>query len=119
MALSDRPVRTEAGSPDLLGAIASATAVRRLRAIGPDATDAHERDLASYARSQLLPIDGITVTGRHHHLVAAVLAHEHGDSDRTATALRPALADDPRLPDVQAPVGSLRPAESTRRRPAT
>ena len=90
---ADLPHRAEAGSPNLLGAVAFAAAIRRLQEIGMDAIAAHEDRLTIYAQEQLAALDGVsvfgpaapglgiipfTVTGWHHQLIAAVLAHEHG-----------------------------------------
>ena len=90
---ADLPDRAEAGSPNLLGAVAFAAAIRRLQEIGLDSIAAHEHGLTVYARGQLVALDGVsvlgpaasglgiipfTVTGWHHQLIAAVLAHEHG-----------------------------------------
>lgn len=90
---ADLPERAEAGSPNLLGAVAFAAATRRLQEIGLDSIEAHEHDLTIYARKQLVALHGVsvlgpaapvlgvipfTVTGWDHGLVAAVLAYEHG-----------------------------------------
>lgn len=90
---ADLPDRVEAGSPNLLGAVAFAAAVRRLRAIGLERIADREGRLAAHARRQLATVPGVsvlgpsegalgvipfTVRGRDHRLVAAVLGHEHG-----------------------------------------
>jgi selenocysteine lyase/cysteine desulfurase len=90
---ADLPDRAEAGSPNLLGAVAFAAAARRLTEVGLDALAAHERDLTLYARRRLATVDGVsifgpatpdlgvipfTVDGWDHRLVADVLGHEHG-----------------------------------------
>ena len=90
---ADLPDRAEAGSPNLLGAVAFAAAARRLREVGMDALAAHEHDLTVYARRRLATVDGVsiigpaapdlgvipfTVDGWDHRLVADVLGHEHG-----------------------------------------
>jgi cysteine desulfurase / selenocysteine lyase len=90
---ADLPNRTEAGSPNLLGAIAFAAAAQRLTEIGLDEIASHEQDVARYTRSQLstlpavalvggpcaeLGVISFTVAGRDPRLVAAVLGHEHG-----------------------------------------
>jgi cysteine desulfurase / selenocysteine lyase len=90
---ADLPDRTEAGSPNLLGAIAFAAAAQRLTEIGLDEIASHEREVARYTRSQLstlpavavvggpcaeLGVISFVVNGRDPRLVAAVLGHEHG-----------------------------------------
>jgi selenocysteine lyase/cysteine desulfurase len=88
------PDRVEAGSPNLVGAVAFAAAARCLQAVGFDAIADHEERLAGYASAQLAAISGVrllgpstgprlgvipfTVDGWDHRLVAAVLGFEHG-----------------------------------------
>jgi selenocysteine lyase/cysteine desulfurase len=88
----DLPERSEAGTPNLLGAIAFAAAARRLGTLGLDNIAAHEIELARYARSKLALLPGVTlfgapgslgvipfgVDGWDPRLVAAVLGYEHG-----------------------------------------
>jgi selenocysteine lyase/cysteine desulfurase len=92
---TDPPEREEAGSPNVVGAVAMAAALRQLEGIGWDAVAAHERHLARRLRDGLRAIDGVTllgpgadtdtlavaaftVEGQHHALVAARLSAEHG-----------------------------------------
>jgi selenocysteine lyase/cysteine desulfurase len=88
----DLPDRSEAGTPNLLGAIAFAAAAKRLGELGLDDIAAHETELAGYARARLAMLPGVTVFGTpgslgvtpigvdgwDPRLVAAVLGHEHG-----------------------------------------
>jgi selenocysteine lyase/cysteine desulfurase len=94
---NDTPDRDEAGSPNVLGAIALAAACRTLTQIGLESIAEHERALTSYALERLsgfgrvrvlgcadpsLPEDRLgviafNVEGIPHNLVAAVLGYEH------------------------------------------
>lgn len=92
---TDPPDREEAGSPNVLGAVALGAALGELRELGWDAIGAHERHLAQRLRRGLAAIDGVrllgpsldtdtlavatfTVEGVHQGLVAARLSAEHG-----------------------------------------
>jgi selenocysteine lyase/cysteine desulfurase len=89
------PEREEAGSPNVIGAVAMAEALRQLQGIGWESIVDHERALARRLRSGLSAIDGVTllgppldvdtlavasfvVEGMHHALVAARLSAEWG-----------------------------------------
>ena len=93
------PDREEAGSPNVVGAIALHAAIDALGAIGWDAVEAHERELTGRLHAGLASIDGVrmlgpvgagtpdaptlpvaafTVEGMHHALVAARLSAEYG-----------------------------------------
>ena len=50
---ADLPDREEAGSPNVVGAIAMAAAIRTLTTIGLDRIAAHERELTRYAMDRL------------------------------------------------------------------
>ncbi|MBV8301926.1 MAG: aminotransferase class V-fold PLP-dependent enzyme, partial [Candidatus Dormibacteraeota bacterium] len=90
------PDRHEAGSPNVVGAVALGVAGGVLQSLGMDAVAAHERRLLAYLEGQLAHLrrvrllrlwdgDGIdrvgvctfTVQGMHHALVAAALSAEH------------------------------------------
>jgi cysteine desulfurase/selenocysteine lyase len=91
------PDRDEAGSPNVLGALAMAVACRVLREIGIDRLAQHETDLTRYTLEELRAIEGIelygitnpagtsdrlgvipfNVKGLPHYLVAAVLSTEY------------------------------------------
>lgn len=92
---TEPPEREEAGSPNVVGAVAFGAALAELGRIGWAAIEAHERPLARRLRSGLAAIDGVrllgpalddetlsvatfTVGGLHHALVAARLSAEWG-----------------------------------------
>jgi selenocysteine lyase/cysteine desulfurase len=89
------PEREEAGSPNVVGAVAFGAAARALLSIGWPAIASHDEELARLLRGGLEAIDGVTVLGPdasietlpvasfvvegvHHALVAARLAAEWG-----------------------------------------
>lgn len=92
------PDRDEAGTPNVVGAVALAAAIRALSDIGMDHIAAHEADLRAYALQRLAKIDGLrlygtggssdgfrrlgvipfTLASQPHGLVAAALATEYG-----------------------------------------
>ena len=91
------PDREEAGSPNVLGAVALATAMQTLTRLGMDRLVAHETALAEYTTARLAEVPGLriygprdvtatskvavfafTLAGVEHGLVAAALGHEHG-----------------------------------------
>src|SRR5262245_5812690 len=91
VAWTDPPEREEAGSPNVIGAVALDAAIAELGRIGWEALVAHDDALAARLRSGLLGIDGVsvlgpglstptlplatfTVQGIHHSLVAARLS---------------------------------------------
>jgi selenocysteine lyase/cysteine desulfurase len=95
---ADAPDRDEAGSPNTVGAIALAAAIRQLQALGMDAIAQHEADLTAYALRRLQEVPGIQILGDpdpahaaarvgaipfilrdvSHFLVAAILGYEFG-----------------------------------------
>lgn len=92
---ADPPEREEAGSPNVVGAVAFGAAMAELERIGWGAITAHETRLAARLRHGLASIDGVrllgpgpdtdtlavasfTVSGHHHALVAARLSAEWG-----------------------------------------
>ncbi len=93
---SSVPARQEAGSPNVVGAVALAAAVSELGSYGMDRVWAEEQELASYARDALAGMPGVTlyslwpdatvrtgvmsfnVDGSEHSLVAAALSAEYG-----------------------------------------
>ena len=93
------PEREEAGSPNVVGAVALHAAIDELRAIGWPAISAHEGSLAERLRRGLAGIPGVrllgppldeptlalasfVVEGQHHALVAARLSAEFGIATR-------------------------------------
>ena len=95
---SDAPERDEAGSPNVIGAVALAAALRYLTAVGMDTVARHEAQLTRYALLRLRELPGIqvfgsrdpertservgvipfTVEGQQHGKVAAILGYEGG-----------------------------------------
>ncbi len=92
------PDRDEAGSPNTVGAVALAAAIRQLEKIGMDVVAQHEADLTAYALRRLPAVPGLHLFGdtdpenaaarlgvlplmlEHvpHFLAAAVLGYEFG-----------------------------------------
>lgn len=92
------PDRDEAGSPNVLGAVALMLAITELKAIGMTAIAAHEAELTAYTLERLTKMPGIRifgdadpqtasnrlgvipfeVKGVSHFLVAAILGYEFG-----------------------------------------
>ena len=92
------PDRDEAGSPNVVGAVAMAVAAQVLMDVGMDAIAAHEQQLIVYALEQLGRIPGVTIYGEtdparanekvgvipfnldgvSHFLLAAILGYEGG-----------------------------------------
>jgi selenocysteine lyase/cysteine desulfurase len=92
------PERDEAGSPNVVGAVALAAAIRQLETVGMSEVAHHEADLTSYALKKLNALDEIEVYGdtdptkaddrlgvipfqlKHvpHFLAASVLGYEFG-----------------------------------------
>jgi selenocysteine lyase/cysteine desulfurase len=98
---TDPPEREEAGSPNVMGAVALHAALDELLAIGWDAIAAHEHAIGARLRGGLAAIDGVhllgpaadsgietlalatfVVEGVSHGLVAARLSAEHGIATR-------------------------------------
>ena len=95
---ADLPDREEAGSPNVLGAVALAAAATTLARVGLDRVAAHESELTRYAIDRLAAVPGLTIhgpsdtadittrlgvisftlAGVDHALVAAILGYEHG-----------------------------------------
>jgi cysteine desulfurase/selenocysteine lyase len=95
---AEPPERDEAGSPNVVGAVALAAGIGVLSQVGMDAIAAHEKMLTRYALQQLNQLDGITVFGSSdpdrlddrlgviafsvdglpHGKVASILAYEGG-----------------------------------------
>ena len=92
------PDRDEAGSPNVVGAVALAAAIRQLETIGMDTIAEHEARLTAYALSHLRRVKGVelygdtdparaherlgvipfNLRGLSHFLVAAILGYEFG-----------------------------------------
>ncbi len=92
------PDRDEAGSPNVVGAVALAAALRQLEEIGMDTVAQHEAELTEYLLRKLPHIPGMRIygsddpasagerlgvvpfnlEGMSHFLVASILGHEFG-----------------------------------------
>lgn len=92
----DLPEREEAGTPDIVGVVALAAAIRLLESVGWKTIVRHEQELTRYALQKLSRIPGVTVYGKRdatglddrlgviafnleglpHALVAAILSYE-------------------------------------------
>lgn len=92
------PDRDEAGSPNVVGAVAMAAAAQALMEIGMESIAAHEAELVAYALERLGGIPGLTIYGEpdparaaekvgvisfnldgvSHFLLAAILGYEGG-----------------------------------------
>jgi cysteine desulfurase/selenocysteine lyase len=92
------PDRDEAGSPNVVGAVALAAAIRKLESIGMDEVARHEAELTSYLLERLADVPDLEIYGDSdpahasqrlgvvpinfktlsHFLVAAILGHEFG-----------------------------------------
>lgn len=95
---ADGPDRDEAGTPNVVGAVALASAIEAMQQIGMDQIATHEAELTAYALHQMVRIEGARVYGvadpkrsadrlgvipfnigtLPHALVAAVLGTEFG-----------------------------------------
>lgn len=95
---SGSPDRDEAGSPNVVGAVALAAAIKSLDKIGMSNIADHEAELTAYALEHLRPIEGLqiygdtdprstakrlgvlpfNINGLSHFLVAAILGAEYG-----------------------------------------
>ena len=92
------PDRDEAGSPNVVGAVALAAAIKQLQAIGMAAVAEHEAELTAHTLTRLNALDGVEVLGdpdparaserlgvipfnlrgTPHFLTAAILGYEFG-----------------------------------------
>lgn len=95
---SSSPERDEAGSPNVVGAVALAAAIKALNKIGMSSIADHEAELTAYALEHMAPIEGLQIYGdtdpkssagrlgvipfnlkdKSHFLVAAILGAEYG-----------------------------------------
>jgi cysteine desulfurase / selenocysteine lyase len=60
---AEAPEKYEAGSPNLLGAVAMGAGIRILKSTGMDLITDHEKELTSYALSRLNQLPGIRIYG--------------------------------------------------------
>lgn len=95
---ADLPEKEEAGTPDIIGVVALATAIDMFNKLGWDAIIDHEAELTAYALERMAKIPKVqvygdlepataaerlgvisfSVDGVPHSLVAAILNYEHG-----------------------------------------
>jgi cysteine desulfurase/selenocysteine lyase len=95
---AEPPERDEAGSPNTVGAIALAAAIRQLTSIGMDRVADHEAELTAYALERLVEVPAVHIYGdtdpcqasqrlgvipfllttTPHFLASAVLGYEYG-----------------------------------------
>jgi selenocysteine lyase/cysteine desulfurase len=95
---AEPPEKEEAGSPNTVGAVALAVAIRQLQAIGMSEVARHEAELTAYALERLKDVPGLRIYGDtsperaaerlgvipfqimgvSHFLAAAVISHEFG-----------------------------------------
>ncbi len=95
---ADVPEREEAGSPNVIGAVAMAVAAQTLLSVGMETLAGHELELTAYALERLSTLPGLTLYGETdpskagekvgvipfnlegmpHGLVAAILGYEGG-----------------------------------------
>jgi len=95
---AEPPDREEAGSPNVVGAVAMAAAIRQLNTVGMDQVAAHESELTAYALQRLPTVPGLRLYGSadpstandrlgvipldlttvHHFLASAILGYEFG-----------------------------------------
>lgn len=66
------PLRFEAGTPDITGAISIGAAIDYMQNIGMDKIKKHEHEVYSYARGKLLEMDNVTVYGNTDQMCGAV-----------------------------------------------
>jgi len=86
---TDPPEREEAGSPNVIGAVALGAAIGELERIGWDAIIAHEDEVATRLRHGLAGIDGVRLLGPPLEVpTLAVAAFEVGDIPHALVAAR-------------------------------
>jgi len=68
----DPPLRFEAGTPDIAGAISISAAIDHMQKIGMDKIKKHEHDVYSYSRDKLLEMDNVKVYGNTTEMCGAV-----------------------------------------------
>ncbi|MCD4821175.1 MAG: cysteine desulfurase [Methanococcoides sp.] len=68
----DPPLRFEAGTPDIAGAISISAAIDHMQKIGMDKIKKHEQEVYSYSRDRLLEMDNVTVYGNTNEMCGAI-----------------------------------------------
>jgi cysteine desulfurase/selenocysteine lyase len=66
------PLRYEAGTPHIAGAISMGAAIDYMQKIGLDKIEKHEQDVYSYARDRLLEMDNVTVYGNTDRMCGSI-----------------------------------------------
>jgi cysteine desulfurase/selenocysteine lyase len=66
------PLRYEAGTPHIAGAISMGAAIDYMQKIGLDKIEKHESDVYSYARDRLLEMDNVTVYGNTDRMCGSI-----------------------------------------------
>lgn len=66
------PLRYEAGTPHITGAISMGAAIDYMRKIGLDKIEKHESEVYSYARDRLLEMDNVTVYGNTDRMCGSI-----------------------------------------------
>ncbi|MBP2030691.1 cysteine desulfurase/selenocysteine lyase [Methanohalophilus levihalophilus] len=66
------PLRFEAGTPDIAGAISIGSAIDYLQKIGMDKVKKHEHDVYSYARDKLMEMDIVRIYGTADEMCGAI-----------------------------------------------
>lgn len=66
------PLRYEAGTPNIAGAISMGVAIDYMQKIGMDQIRDHEHEVYSYARKRLLEMDNVTVYGNTDGMCGAI-----------------------------------------------
>jgi selenocysteine lyase/cysteine desulfurase len=93
----EAPERNEAGTPNIMGAVALAVSIKNIEAIGYDRIEKHEMELTQYLMEGLKEIPHIDICGgtsfrmenrlgvvsfnvenMHHSVVSAILSYEYG-----------------------------------------
>jgi len=69
---NELPFKFEAGTPNYVGAIGTAEALKYMENIGFNAILEHERDLLSYATKKLTSIDGLKIYGESKHKISVI-----------------------------------------------
>jgi len=69
---NELPFKFEAGTPNYVGAIGTAEALKYMTNIGFDAILAHERDLLNYATEKLTSIDGFKIYGQSKEKISVI-----------------------------------------------
>jgi len=75
---AEPPLRFEAGTPDIAGAISIGAAIDYMKGIGMKNIKKHEHDIYSYAKERLLEKDNITIYGNTPQMCGAISFNLNG-----------------------------------------